>query len=107
MACPASADDVMDGRLSDCCNYVSCWPAHAPVFARIPAWRIWPRWLPTPLVMLFGPGSEVLFGASRFLALVLAGCWPAIFPCRQQKDVHHRHVDWALRCFRRFDKLLM
>jgi hypothetical protein len=57
----------------------------------------------TPLLMLFGPGSEVLFGASRFFAHYhCLGVGPAIFPCRNQRSVHHRDVDWALRCFRRF-----
>jgi len=56
----------------------------------------------TPLLMLFGPGSEVLFGASRFFANYRClGVGPALFPCRNQRSVHHRDVDWALRCFRR------
>lgn len=59
----------------------------------------------TPLLMLFGPGSETLFGASRFFsAHQCCGVGPAIFPCRNQRSVHHRDVDWALRCFRRFGR---
>jgi ADP-heptose:LPS heptosyltransferase len=55
----------------------------------------------TPLLMLFGPGSEVLFGASRFFSNHRClGVGPALFPCRNQRSVHHRDVDWALRCFR-------
>jgi len=57
----------------------------------------------TPLLMLFGPGSEVLFGASRFFVNYRClGVGPDLFPCRNQRSVHHRDVDWALRCFRRF-----
>ncbi|POA97386.1 heptosyltransferase [Chromobacterium sinusclupearum] len=54
-----------------------------------------------PLIMLFGPGSEILFGASRFFAgQACLGVGPALFPCRNQRSVHYREVDWALRCFR-------
>lgn len=54
-----------------------------------------------PLVMLFGPGSEELFGASHFFSrYTCLGAGPALFPCRFQRSVHHRPVDWALRCFR-------
>ncbi|UJB33439.1 glycosyltransferase family 9 protein [Chromobacterium sp. Beijing] len=56
-----------------------------------------------PLLMLFGPGSETLFGASRFFAgFACVGVGPAWFPCRNQRSVHYRDVDWALRCFRKF-----
>lgn len=54
-----------------------------------------------PLVMLFGPGSPAIFGASHFfrqaVCLTAGAGW---FPCRNQRDVHHRPVDWALRCSR-------
>ncbi|OQS30657.1 glycosyltransferase family 9 protein [Chromobacterium violaceum] len=54
-----------------------------------------------PLVMLFGPGSETLFGASRFFSVArCVGVGPALFPCRNQRSVHYRDVEWALRCFR-------
>ncbi|AXE34734.1 glycosyltransferase family 9 protein [Chromobacterium phragmitis] len=54
-----------------------------------------------PLIMLFGPGSEMLFGGSRFFAEhVCVGVGPSLFPCRNQRSVHYREVDWALRCFR-------
>lgn len=54
-----------------------------------------------PLVMLFGPGSETLFGASYFFRrYTCLGAGPALFPCRFQRSVHHRPVEWALRCFR-------
>lgn len=56
-----------------------------------------------PLLMLFGPGSEVLFGASRFFANYRCfGVGQTLFPCRNQRSVHHRDVNWALRCFRSY-----
>ncbi|MEQ6289673.1 glycosyltransferase family 9 protein [Vogesella sp. GCM10023246] len=55
-----------------------------------------------PLVMLFGPGAEILFGPGRFFAgSPFAGVGPAWFPCRNQRTIHHREVAWALRCGRR------
>ncbi len=54
-----------------------------------------------PLLMLFGPGSPAIFGTSRFFRH--AKCLTAgarLFPCRNQRDVHHRKVEWALRCSR-------
>ncbi|AUH49508.1 heptosyltransferase [Chromobacterium sp. ATCC 53434] len=55
-----------------------------------------------PLLMLFGPGSETLFGASRFFRnQICLGAGPAWFPCRGQSSVHHREVEWALRCGRK------
>lgn len=55
----------------------------------------------TPLVMLFGPGNTVLFGASRFFSgqTCIAVAAP-LFPCRNQHNIHYREVDWAIRCFR-------
>jgi ADP-heptose:LPS heptosyltransferase len=61
----------------------------------------------TPLLMLFGPGSEVLFGASRFFAHYHRPGGVPPFSRRNQRSVHHRDVDWALRCFRRFWQWLM
>lgn len=56
-----------------------------------------------PLVMLFGPGSREVFGAGRFFSgFRCVGVGPAWFPCRNQRSVHYRDVDWALRCFRKF-----
>lgn len=56
-----------------------------------------------PLVMLFGPGTEQLFGPGKFFSKApFAGVGPAWFPCRNQRTVHHRDVDWVLRCGRRF-----
>ncbi|BBF87126.1 heptosyltransferase family protein [Aquitalea magnusonii] len=54
-----------------------------------------------PLLMLFGPGSEILFGRSNFFsAIPCVGVGAAWFPCRIQRDMHHRQVSWALRCHR-------
>ncbi|POZ60747.1 glycosyltransferase family 9 protein [Chromobacterium alticapitis] len=59
----------------------------------------------TPLLMLFGPGSETLFGGSRFFSrFPCVGAGPAWFPCRSQQTVHHRPVAWARRCERRFGR---
>jgi ADP-heptose:LPS heptosyltransferase len=54
-----------------------------------------------PQVMLFGPGSETLFGASRFFsATPCVGVGATWFPCRIQRDMHYRQVPWVLRCHR-------
>lgn len=54
-----------------------------------------------PQVMLFGPGSETLFGASRFFSSTpCLGVGPVWFPCRIQRDIHYRQTDWAMRCYR-------
>ncbi|MDF0605913.1 glycosyltransferase family 9 protein [Neisseriaceae bacterium TC5R-5] len=54
-----------------------------------------------PLVMLFGPGNATLFGAGSFFAaspcVSVGSTW---FPCRNQRSVHHRAVDWVQRCAR-------
>jgi len=56
-----------------------------------------------PLVMLFGPGSATVFGPGRFFArtpcIAVGTEW---FPCRNQRDLHHRDLDWILRCSRNF-----
>ncbi len=55
----------------------------------------------TPTVCLFGPGSDVLFGAGQFWrnhAFV-----PVIeehFPCRDQHTLFGRHIEWVERCQR-------
>jgi hypothetical protein len=54
-----------------------------------------------PQVMLFGPGSETLFGASRFFSSTpCLGVGPIWFPCRIQRDMHYRQTEWAMRCYR-------
>jgi ADP-heptose:LPS heptosyltransferase len=55
----------------------------------------------TPTVVLYGPGSPVLFGPGRFWrdhpfkAVTLAD-----FPCRDQHGVFKREVSWVRRCTR-------
>jgi ADP-heptose:LPS heptosyltransferase len=59
----------------------------------------------TPTVCLYGPGSDVLFGASRFWrqhrfsAVIEAG-----FPCRDQVTVFKREIAWVRRCQRGTDR---
>jgi len=54
-----------------------------------------------PLLMLFGPGSETLFGASYFFAnSPCLGVGPALFPCRNQARMLQRPVAWVQRCHR-------
>ena len=55
----------------------------------------------TPTVCLFGPGSDVLFGAGqfwrdhKFVPVIEAG-----FPCRDQHTLFGRHIEWVQRCQR-------
>ena len=55
----------------------------------------------TPTVCLFGPGSDVLFGAGafwrnhRFVAVIEAN-----FPCRDQHTLFGRQLPWVQRCQR-------
>ena len=55
----------------------------------------------TPTVCLFGPGSDVLFGAGRFwrehrfVAVIETD-----FPCRDQRTLFGRQIDWVRRCQR-------
>lgn len=55
----------------------------------------------TPSVVLYGPGSPVLFGPGRFWrdhpcrAVTIAD-----FPCRDQKMVFKREMNWVRRCLR-------
>jgi ADP-heptose:LPS heptosyltransferase len=55
----------------------------------------------TPSVVLYGPGSPVLFGPGRFWrnhpyrAVTIAD-----FPCRDQNGVFKREVSWVRRCQR-------
>jgi len=55
----------------------------------------------TPSVVLYGPGSPVLFGPGRFWrghpyrAVTIAD-----FPCRDQKMVFKREMNWVWRCQR-------
>ncbi|CAG0964834.1 Lipopolysaccharide core heptosyltransferase RfaQ [Burkholderiales bacterium] len=55
----------------------------------------------TPSVTLYGPGSATLTGAGRFYA---AMPWRAVtvdpFPCRDQRILFKREIDWVRRCGR-------
>jgi len=55
----------------------------------------------TPTVSLFGPGSAVLFGAGDFWR---ASAYRAVtvdpFPCRDQRTLFKREIDWVRRCQR-------
>jgi ADP-heptose:LPS heptosyltransferase len=59
----------------------------------------------TPTVALFGPGSQVLFGPGEF--------WRAVpfravaidpFPCRDQRSLFKREIEWVRRCQRSIDE---
>lgn len=59
----------------------------------------------TPTVCLFGPGSSVLFGASRFWrAHRFAAAIVEDFPCRDQVTLFKREIDWVKRCQRGLDR---
>jgi ADP-heptose:LPS heptosyltransferase len=55
----------------------------------------------TPTVALFGPGSATLAGQGHFWR---ATPWQAVsvdpFPCRDQKLLFGREIDWVRRCAR-------
>jgi ADP-heptose:LPS heptosyltransferase len=59
----------------------------------------------TPTVALFGPGSHVLFGPGEFWR---ANPFRAVtidpFPCRDQRTVFKRELDWVRRCQRSIDE---
>jgi len=55
----------------------------------------------TPTACLFGPGSDVLFGASRFWRNhPFEAVIDADFPCRDQTTVFKRPLPWVRRCQR-------
>ena len=59
----------------------------------------------TPTVCLFGPGSDVLFGAGRFWrAHRFAAVIEADFACRDQITVFKRALPWVRRCQRGLDR---
>jgi hypothetical protein len=59
----------------------------------------------TPTVCLFGPGSEALFGAGRFWREhAFAPVIEADFPCRDQRTLFKRELDWVRRCQRGSDR---
>jgi ADP-heptose:LPS heptosyltransferase len=59
----------------------------------------------TPTVALFGPGSHVLFGPGEFWR---ANPFRAVtidpFPCRDQRTVFKRELEWVRRCQRSIDE---
>ena len=55
----------------------------------------------TPTVVLFGPGSAVLFGKGRFWRdNPLCAVSIADFPCRDQHHLFRRELEWVRRCNR-------
>ncbi|HEX4327668.1 MAG TPA: glycosyltransferase family 9 protein [Burkholderiales bacterium] len=59
----------------------------------------------TPTVCLYGPGSDVLFGAGRFWRdHRFAAAIVADFPCRDQKTLFKRELEWVRRCQRGTDR---
>ena len=55
----------------------------------------------TPSVVLFGPGSAVLSDPGRFWRNhPFRAATIADFPCRDQRDLFKRDVDWVRRCHR-------
>jgi ADP-heptose:LPS heptosyltransferase len=55
----------------------------------------------TPTVCLFGPGSDVLFGAGRFWRKHrFVPVIEADFPCRDQRTLFGRRIEWVRRCQR-------
>ncbi|MBL8378753.1 MAG: glycosyltransferase family 9 protein [Burkholderiales bacterium] len=59
----------------------------------------------TPTLCLFGPGSDVLFGASRFWrAHRFEAVIAADFPCRDQRTLFKREIAWVRRCQRGTDR---
>ncbi len=55
----------------------------------------------TPTATLFGPGSAVLFGRGEFWrAAPFREVTLADFPCRDQRTLFKRRIDWVRRCQR-------
>jgi ADP-heptose:LPS heptosyltransferase len=56
-----------------------------------------------PTVALFGPGSSSIHGAGRFwLNVPFHIVTEADFPCRDQRVLFRRELDWVRRCGRSF-----
>jgi ADP-heptose:LPS heptosyltransferase len=59
----------------------------------------------TPTVALFGPGSQVLFGPGEFWrANPFRGVTVDPFPCRDQRTLFKRDIEWVRRCQRSVDE---
>jgi ADP-heptose:LPS heptosyltransferase len=59
----------------------------------------------TPTVCLFGPGSDTLFGVSRFWREHrFAAAIVPDFPCRDQNTLFRREITWVRRCQRGLDR---
>lgn len=57
-----------------------------------------------PTVALFGPGSRLVHGPGTFWAdAPFEAVTVDDFPCRDQRTLYRREVDWVRRCGRRFD----
>lgn len=59
------------------------------------------RLVGVPTVALFGPGSAVVHGAGEFFAAApYRVATQAGFPCRDQRVLYRRTIDWVRRCGR-------
>ena len=57
-----------------------------------------------PTIALFGPGSAVIHGAGAFWAdAPFTAVTIADFPCRDQRVLYRREIDWVRRCGRAFE----
>jgi ADP-heptose:LPS heptosyltransferase len=55
----------------------------------------------TPAITLYGPGTPVLFGPGQFWSKApQTGVWVDPFPCRDQRTLYYRVIDWVRRCER-------
>jgi ADP-heptose:LPS heptosyltransferase len=63
------------------------------------------RLVGTPTVTLFGPSSAALFGAGDFWAqMPNRAVTIDPFPCRDQRTIFKRELDWVRRCQRSTDE---
>ena len=57
-----------------------------------------------PTVALYGPGSRIVHGPGRFwVDAPFEAVTVDDFPCRDQRTLYRREVDWVRRCGRRHD----
>lgn len=55
----------------------------------------------TPTIVLYGPGTPVLFGAGRFWqGSESDAVWDQNFSCRDQQSLFKRKINWVQRCQR-------